>query len=79
MSTITAAPIIPDFGGPAKAPAAAPASKPATMELLGARNWWIPKWLDRVLPHLNVEGAHPADAAERLLDEIAAEEPTPVG
>ncbi|HNJ98188.1 MAG TPA: MMPL family transporter [Ilumatobacteraceae bacterium] len=46
---------------------------PATMELLGARNWWIPKWLDRVLPHLYVEGAHPADAAERLLDEIAAE------
>jgi RND superfamily putative drug exporter len=29
---------------------------PATMELLGARNWWIPKWLDRILPHLNVEG-----------------------
>lgn len=29
---------------------------PATMELLGARNWWIPKWLDRVLPQINVEG-----------------------
>jgi len=29
---------------------------PATMELLGARNWWIPKWLDRVLPRINVEG-----------------------
>ncbi len=29
---------------------------PATMELLGARNWWIPAWLDRVLPKLNVEG-----------------------
>ena len=23
---------------------------PATMELLGDRNWWIPKWLDRILP-----------------------------
>ncbi len=46
---------------------------PATMELLGARNWWIPKWLDRLIPHLNVEGAHPADAAERVLDEVAAE------
>jgi len=31
---------------------------PATMELLGARNWWMPKWLDRILPHLNVEGSH---------------------
>ena len=28
---------------------------PATMELLGDRNWWIPKWLDRLLPHLEVE------------------------
>jgi hypothetical protein len=29
---------------------------PATMELLGARNWWLPRWLDRLLPHLDVEG-----------------------
>jgi RND superfamily putative drug exporter len=29
---------------------------PATMELLGDRNWWIPKWLDKILPKLNVEG-----------------------
>ena len=29
---------------------------PATMELLGNRNWWIPKWLDKVLPRINVEG-----------------------
>ena len=33
---------------------------PATMELLGDRNWWLPKWLDRILPKLNVDGnAHP--------------------
>jgi RND superfamily putative drug exporter len=31
---------------------------PATMELLGARNWWLPKWLDRLLPRINVEGHH---------------------
>ncbi len=30
---------------------------PATMELLGERNWWIPRWIDRRLPHLHVEGA----------------------
>ena len=29
---------------------------PATMELLGDKNWWLPKWLDRILPTLNVEG-----------------------
>ena len=30
---------------------------PSTMELLGARNWWLSGWLDRLLPRLNVEGA----------------------
>jgi putative drug exporter of the RND superfamily len=28
---------------------------PATMELLGERNWWIPRWLDRLLPHVEIE------------------------
>jgi putative drug exporter of the RND superfamily len=31
---------------------------PATMELLGDRNWWLPKWLDRILPNIKVEGEH---------------------
>ncbi len=31
---------------------------PSTMQLLGARNWWLPQWLDRLLPDLNVEGGH---------------------
>ena len=30
---------------------------PATMELLGERNWWLPGWLDRILPTLHVEGS----------------------
>jgi putative drug exporter of the RND superfamily len=29
---------------------------PATMELLGSRNWWIPDWLDRLLPRIELEG-----------------------
>ncbi|MGG7464670.1 MMPL family transporter [Plantibacter sp. YIM 135347] len=38
---------------------------PAVMHLLGKSAWWIPKWLDRVLPNVDVEGAalersHPA-------------------
>jgi RND superfamily putative drug exporter len=28
---------------------------PATMELLGNANWWLPKWLDRVVPNLSVD------------------------
>jgi len=29
---------------------------PATMELLGGANWWFPRWLDRAIPELSVEG-----------------------
>jgi RND superfamily putative drug exporter len=29
---------------------------PALMLLLGDRVWWLPKWMDRILPELNVEG-----------------------
>ena len=30
---------------------------PAVMQLLGSRNWWIPDWLERILPRLDVERA----------------------
>jgi RND superfamily putative drug exporter len=29
---------------------------PATMSLVGRANWWLPAWLDRILPHLDLEG-----------------------
>ncbi len=29
---------------------------PATMKLLGDANWWMPAWLDRLLPTLDIEG-----------------------
>jgi putative drug exporter of the RND superfamily len=35
---------------------------PATMELLGGANWWLPRWLDRLLPTLSVD--HPPVLAE---------------
>jgi RND superfamily putative drug exporter len=31
---------------------------PSTMELLGDKNWWMPQWLDRIIPHLDIEGTH---------------------
>ncbi len=30
---------------------------PSLMLLIGKRNWWLPRWLERSLPHLNVEGS----------------------
>jgi RND superfamily putative drug exporter len=33
---------------------------PAAMHLFGNANWWLPRWLDRRLPHLAIE---PPDAA----------------
>ena len=35
---------------------------PALLVLAGAGSWWIPRWLDRALPHIDIEGA----AAARL-------------
>ena len=35
---------------------------PAVMELLGDRNWWLPRWLDRSLPRLRIEGPAPEGA-----------------
>ncbi|UCM88555.1 MMPL family transporter [Streptomyces marincola] len=37
---------------------------PALMGLLGDRAWWLPKWLDRVLPNVDVEG----ESLERYLE-----------
>ncbi|HEY2005878.1 MAG TPA: efflux RND transporter permease subunit [Solirubrobacteraceae bacterium] len=39
---------------------------PALMMMIGDRNWWLPAWLDRLLPHLNVEGrSSPAPVEDR--------------
>jgi putative drug exporter of the RND superfamily len=34
---------------------------PAVMSLLGDRAWWLPRWLDRILPRIDIEG--PMDEA----------------
>ena len=42
---------------------------PATMELLGDANWWLPKWLDRILPNVHIEGEADIDhEIEELLE-----------
>ncbi len=34
---------------------------PATMQLLGRANWWLPSWLDRIIPTVRFEGGTEAD------------------
>lgn len=55
---------------------------PATMKLMGDANWWLPAWLDRRLPRLDIDGGSgvfepvrpetrpPEDAAERELTTV---------
>lgn len=33
---------------------------PAAMHIFGNANWWLPRWLDRRLPHLAIEPPDPA-------------------
>lgn len=57
---------------------------PALMTLLGEKAWWFPRWLDRILPNVDVEGESlqqgkpQAEAAasrdERLAREVVAAE-----
>ncbi len=46
---------------------------PSAMSLLGARAWWLPKWLDRLLPNIDLEGGHVESELtaedEKLLEE----------
>ncbi len=37
---------------------------PAVMQLLGPRNWWIPDWLERILPRIDVEREAPQAATQ---------------
>ena len=36
---------------------------PAVMLLMGRHTWWLPRRLDRVLPHISVEGEPRPEAA----------------
>ncbi|MEU6183140.1 MMPL family transporter [Streptomyces coeruleorubidus] len=38
---------------------------PAVLALLGRKAWWLPKWLDRALPNVDVEGTGLRSASER--------------
>jgi RND superfamily putative drug exporter len=48
---------------------------PALMHLLGEKAWWIPRWLDRVLPNVDVEGATLARTLEARAEAGRVAEP----
>ena len=45
---------------------------PATMKLLGDANWWLPRWLDRLLPNIDIAGGTAVGVPE-IVDDL---EPT---
>ena len=49
---------------------------PAVMHLAGPAMWWMPKWLERHLPHLHIEPARRATC--RPSSEPGEGEPQPV-
>ena len=50
---------------------------PAVMSLLGRHAWWIPRWLDRTMPNLDIEGsAHLARVSQQEEAALASSTPT---
>ncbi len=41
---------------------------PATMKLMGDANWWLPGWLDRIMPTIDIEGESGLPAPEMMVD-----------
>jgi putative drug exporter of the RND superfamily len=52
---------------------------PAIMSLLGAHAWWMPRWLARVVPNLQLEGSEPSSVAEPAAEPVGEPAAEPVG
>ncbi|WP_040817450.1 MMPL family transporter [Nocardia jiangxiensis] len=52
---------------------------PSLLVLLGRSAWWLPKWLDRILPDIDVEGTKLRALQEREREAAREREPVPVG
>jgi putative drug exporter of the RND superfamily len=50
---------------------------PALMVLMGKHNWYMPRWLDKVVPRVSIEGAEFFERRDR--DRAMPAEPVPVG
>jgi hypothetical protein len=52
---------------------------PSTMELLGDRNWWLPSWLERAVPRVDVEGHSPLAPDDRVAAQAIELDMTTIG
>jgi len=57
---------------------------PALMHLLGDAAWWLPRWLDRILPNVDVEGSalerqHPHVDATKNADDAEDDQAVAAG
>ena len=56
---------------------------PSMMELLGDANWWLPRWLDRIIPRVSLDEAPPdlepvlVAARSEIAEEIERTQPRP--
>jgi putative drug exporter of the RND superfamily len=50
---------------------------PAVMALFGDRAWALPRWLDRALPDLDVEGQHLIEELDEVEDGAPDDESEP--
>jgi RND superfamily putative drug exporter len=46
---------------------------PAFFTWLGEKTWYIPRWLDRILPNITIESPHDTEAPRGLAAEREAE------
>jgi RND superfamily putative drug exporter len=46
---------------------------PAVMSLLGERAWWFPRWLDRIVPNVDIEGSTLRTPDSEVLDVVGAD------
>ncbi|NOX29730.1 MAG: MMPL family transporter, partial [Actinobacteria bacterium] len=52
---------------------------PATMKLMGDANWWLPDWLDRLLPTIDIEGESGLPEPELEADFLADDDTPGLG
>jgi RND superfamily putative drug exporter len=52
---------------------------PSLMTIIGKSNWWLPGWLDRILPHVTHEVEEDMEAGESSIEDIPDEDLEPVG